>query len=143
MATTRPVKVTDQASEKGTAYQLESGTLHPLGAVPDAEGVNFSLFSEHATSVELLLFAEPNAAEPMQVIQLDPQQNQTFHFWHVYVRGLKPGAHYAYRLDGPHGPQDLQGQGHRFNHSKVVIDPYSRGNATALWSRTDAISHGD
>jgi isoamylase len=143
MTTTNPVNVTDPASEKGTAYQVEPGRLHPLGAVPDAEGVNFSLFSEYATAVELLLFAEPNAPDPMQVIRLDPQQNRTFHFWHVYVRGLKAGAHYAYRLDGPHSPQDLQGQGHRFNLNKVLIDPYSRGNAIALWSRTEAISSGD
>jgi isoamylase len=143
MATTYPVQGTDLASEQGTAYQVEPGRLHPLGAVSDAEGVNFSLFSEHATSVELLLFAEPNAPEPAQVIRLDPQQNRTFHFWHVYVRGLKPGVHYAYRLDGPHDPQDLHEQGHRFNHNKVLIDPYSRGNATALWSRADALSPGD
>ncbi len=97
-------------------YHVEQGgATHPLGAVPDEQGVNFSLFSEHATSVELLLFAEHNDPEPLQIIQLDPVKNRTFHFWHVYVRDLKPGMHYAYRLDGP---QDLHGEGDRSGLSR-------------------------
>lgn len=121
-------------------YQVEAGAMHPLGAVPDEQGVNFSLFSEHATSVELLLFAEHNDPEPLQTIQLDPVTNRTFHFWHVYVRGLQPGMHYAYRLDGP---QDLHGEGDRFNKNKVVLDPYARGITDALWSRTAACTPDD
>jgi glycogen operon protein len=72
-------------------YHIETGVAHPLGAVPDEYGVNFSLFSEHATSVELLLFAKHDDPQPFQVILLDPIQHRTFHFWHVYVRGLRPG----------------------------------------------------
>jgi isoamylase len=121
-------------------YQVEPGATHPLGAVPDEQGVNFSLFSEHATSVELLLFTEHNDPEPLQIIQLDPVTNRTFHFWHVYVRELQPGMHYAYRLDGP---QDLHGKGNRFNKKKVVIDPYSKGITDALWSRTAACTPDD
>ena len=121
-------------------YQIEPGAAHPLGAVPDEQGVNFSLFSEHATSVELLLFAEHNDPEPLQVIPLDPVINRTFHFWHVHVRGLQPGMHYAYRLDGP---QDTHETGNRFNKNKVVIDPYTRGITTALWSRAGATGPDD
>ena len=95
-------------------YQLEPGKPRPLGATPDANGVNFSLFSAHATSVELLLFAEQTSLEPLQTIPLDPFKHYTFHFWHVYVKGLKPGIHYAYRLDGP---DDVHGNGDRFNRN--------------------------
>ncbi len=116
-------------------YQIEPGKAHPLGAMPDAHGVNFSLFSEHATSVELLLFTKHNDPEPVQVIPLEPQTHRTFHFWHVYVRGLKAGMHYAYRLDGP---QDVRETGNRFNRNKVVLDPYARGITTSLWNRADA-----
>lgn len=121
-------------------YQTKPGSPHPLGAVPDANGVNFSLFSEHATYVELLLFAEHDDLEPLQTIPLDPLEHRTFHFWHIHVIGLKPGFHYAYRLDGP---QDLQGTGNRFNRNKVVIDPYARGNTCTLWSRADASGPND
>ncbi len=113
-----------------TGYTTSPGRAHPLGARPDAEGVNFSLYSQNATSVQLLLFATYNDPEPMQVITLDEAENRTFHFWHVYVRGPRPGVHYAYRVDGP---RDLHGAGHRFNPNKVLVDPYAHGNTSRLW----------
>jgi isoamylase len=64
--------------------------------------------------VELLLFAAHDALEPFQVIRLDPTTNKSFHFWHVFVRGLEAGAHYAYRVDGPFDPAS----GHRFDRKK-------------------------
>jgi isoamylase len=121
-------------------YEVQPGKPHPLGATPDSQGVNFVLFSEHATSVTLLLFDTSNSLNPLQVIPLEPMQHRTFHFWHAYVRGLQPGAHYAYRLDGP---QDLHSGGHRFNPKKVLIDPYARGNNTSLWKRVDATGEVD
>jgi glycogen operon protein len=110
------------------------GSPHPLGATPRPDGVNFSLFSEHATGVELLLFAAHDAPEPSQVIRMDPYVNKTFHFWHVFVNALGPGAHYAYRVEGPFNPS----AGHRFNRNKVLIDPYARGNTNSLWERASA-----
>ena len=65
--------------------------------------------------------------------------NKTFHFWHVFVEKLKPGMHYAYRIDGPH---DLS-RGHRFNQNKVLIDPYSKGNTNNLWDRVRACGPED
>ena len=121
-------------------YQIEAGKSVPLGATPDANGVNFSLFSEQAISVELLLFAEQTSLEPMQIIPLDPLKHCTFHCWHVYVRGLRPGVHYAYRLDGP---SDLHSRGHRFNRNKVLIGPYAKAITTALWSRSAASGPDD
>ena len=112
-------------------YAVEPGSSHPLGATPQPDGVNFSLFSGNATDVELLLFATHDAPQPFQIIRLDPYLNKTFHFWHVFVRGLPAGSHYAYRADGPFNPA----AGHRFNSNKVLIDPYARGNTNALWNR--------
>jgi len=123
-----------------TRYTTAPGRAHPLGAIPDATGVNFSVFSRNATAVELLLFDEHDQPEPIQIIQLDPAVNKTFFFWHVYVEGLRPGVHYAYRVDGP---TDLQGQGFRFNRNKVLIDPYARGDTSTLWKRADACGPGD
>lgn len=123
-----------------TTYQVESGSPHPLGATSDRHGVNFSIFSEHATSVELLLFDKHDDLEPIQIIELDPKINKTFHFWHVYVKRLKPSTFYIYRVDGP---QDLHRAGHRFNRHKVLIDPYAKGNTNTLWNRVDALGAKD
>ena len=131
---------TSQTESTNTPYQIEPGRTHPLGATPKEEGVNFAIFSEHATSVELLLFENPTDPEPIQVIHLDPKTNKTFHFWHVLVKGLKPGAGYAYRVDGP---QDLHGAGHRFNKNKVLLDPYAKCNSNVLWNRIDAVGDED
>jgi glycogen operon protein len=76
--------------------------------------------------------------EPFQTVRFDPYVNKTFHIWHVFVRGLKPGVHYAYRVDGP---SDSAGQ--RFNRNKVLIDPYARGNSNALWDRASACTPED
>jgi glycogen operon protein len=120
--------------------QATAGKPHPLGAVPDAGGVSFSLFSRSATAVDLLLFDEHDDREPAQVVRLDPAVNKTFFFWHVYVQGLRPGAHYAYRVDGP---RDQHHTGMRFNPNKVLIDPYARGNTQSLWRRVDACGPDD
>ena len=122
-----------------SAFTVEAGSPHPLGASPGPEGVNFSVFSGNATGVELLIFAAHDSPEPFQVIHLDPLVNKSFHFWHVFVRGLRSGAHYALRVDGPNVPP----AGHRFNRNKVLIDPYSRGNTNTLWKRSAACGPDD
>src|SRR5260221_13356698 len=109
----------------------EPGTPHPLGIMVSPAGANFSLFSQAATEVELLLFDGPTALEPSQTVRLDPFRNKTFHFWHVFVRGCGPGIFYAFRVDGPADPA----AGHRFNPNKVLISPYARGICKQLWKR--------
>jgi glycogen operon protein len=123
----------------GPPFAVETGRPHPLGAVPDQSGVNFAVFSEHATSVELLLFGNHDDAEPHQVVKLDPRFNKSFQIWHVYVRGIEPGWHYAYRVDGPQQRHD----GHRFNPRKVLLDPYAKGTTSTLWDRAAACGDGD
>ncbi len=121
-------------------YEAAVGHPHPLGANLCEDGVNFSIFSENATGVELLLFADPTEIEPFQTIALDPLMNKTYRFWHVLVLGLQPGIGYAYRIDGPFEPHN---QGNRFNRNKVVIDPYARGNSAMLWNRGSACGPDD
>lgn len=95
------------------------GSPYPLGATWDGEGVNFALFSEHATKVELVLFdPEKNERETARV-KLTERTNLT---WHTYLPGIGPGQHYGYRVYGPYEPEN----GHRFNPGKLLIDPYAK-----------------
>ena len=120
-------------------YNIKRGTPHPPGATVTKSGVNFSVFSQDATEVQLLLFDKPNDLEPVEVINLDPVEHRTFHFWHVFVENAKQGMGYAYRKNGPFEP----GNGYRFSKNKVLIDPYAKGLANKLWNRTDACGFGD
>jgi glycogen operon protein len=120
-------------------FKIEPGSAHPPGITVRPEGVNFSLFSENATEIVLLLFDSPSAEQPIQTIRLDPFLNKTFHFWHVFVRGCGPGAYYGFRVAGPNNPA----AGHRFNPNKVLISPYARGITRLLWKRADAIGPHD
>ena len=98
------------------------GTPYPLGASWDGAGVNFALFSQHATGVELCLFDAPESEiESARV----PLRERTNCVWHTYLPGVAPGQLYAYRVDGPYEPAD----GHRFNRHKVLLDPYARALA--------------
>jgi pullulanase/glycogen debranching enzyme len=128
-----------QLAKPPATHAIRPGRPHPLGATPDAYGVNFAIFARHATGVELLLFDSYDNAEPTQVIPLDPGSNKSFFFWHVYVEGLCSGAHYAYRIEGP---LDLS-TGRRFNRNKVLIDPYARGNTRASRNRVGACGPED
>ncbi len=105
-------------------FEALPGKKHPPGAVVEEDGVNFALFSEDATGVELLLFEEPTDKKPVFTYVFDPEDNRSYSFWHVKVVGATAGMGYAYRVDGPDEPQN----GHRFDRSKVLVDPYSRIN---------------
>ncbi len=115
------------------------GQPHPLGATVVNGGVNFSVFSQHATEVELLLFDEEDLIEPAQVIRMSPRENRSFHFWHVLVEGVGPGLHYAFRADGPVKPE----AGLRFDSEKMLLDPYARGTFIGLWDRNSATRTGN
>ena len=127
------------APAKVPAFTTEVGAPHPLGATVKHDGVNFSVYSGDATGIELLLFEKHDSPQPFQVIHLEPSKNKTFHFWHIFVKGLKAGAHYALRVKGPWVPN----AGLRYNRNKVLIDPYSRGNNDKVWNRANACDDSD
>ena len=136
---TKKLKTARRRAMSSAPYDVRPGRAHPPGATVTDEGTNFSVFSQHATGVELLLFNEHDDPEPVQAIRLDPRTNLTFHFWHIFVEGLRAGMHYAYRVYGPWEPWN----GHRFNPRKVLIDPYAKGNSNALWDRVRACDAED
>jgi isoamylase len=103
------------------------GQPYPLGPTWDGEGVNFALYSEHAEKVELCLFDSLGKRETHRV-QL---REQTDMVWHGYLPELRPGQLYGYRVYGPYAPE----QGHRFNHNKLLLDPYGKQvQGTVRWS---------
>jgi glycogen operon protein len=90
-----------------------------LGATWDGSGVNFALFSENATGVELCLFNGPGGDQETARIPVTERTNQV---WHLYLPEVRPGQRYGYRVHGPYDPE----QGHRFNHAKLLLDPYAK-----------------
>ena len=120
------VRKSNASKADGEMYSIASGTPLHQGAHLASDGVNFALFSRHATRVWLLLFANVDADLPFQTIELDRVHHKTGDIWHVRVLGAGRGLVYAYRVDGPTLPE----KGHRFDASKILLDPY----ATALAS---------
>jgi isoamylase len=107
-----------------TAYKISEGSPFPLGASWDGSGVNFALFSAHATAVDLCLF-DADGTRELERIRLPEYTDE---IWHIYIRGLSPGAVYGYRVHGPYDPQN----GHRFNPNKLLMDPYAKEHVGAL-----------
>src|SRR4029453_3479794 len=120
--------------------QETEGQSSPLGATLSREGVNFSVYSKHATGIELLLFDRVEDVRPSRLIRLAPSINRTYHYWHVFVPGVKVGQLYGYRVEGPFDPT----RGMRFDPNKVLIDPYGRGTVVPKkYSREAAQNEGD
>ena len=111
----------------------DAGHAHPVGATVVEGGVNFSVFSENAATVELLLFAHPADVEPVIVVPLV----RDYHFWHAFVPGVRTGTAYAFRAAGP------TGGAFRFDHDKVLLDPCAREVFTPMWRRAAAAAPGD
>ena len=120
-----PSKKTAPASSAGSAAPvvlqrspMREGQPHPLGATWDGLGVNFALFSAHATKVELCIFDEAGETE-LERIELPEYTDEV---WHGYLSNARPGTVYAYRVHGPYEPE----AGHRFNPNKLLLDPYAK-----------------
>ncbi len=101
---------------------VRNGVPSPFGARRLGSGVNFAVFSRHASSVQLELFERPEDERPSRVIPLDPLRHRTGDVWHVWIEGLHPGQLYGYRVDGPYCPSE---GGHRFNAHKLLLDPFA------------------
>jgi isoamylase len=111
-------KYISQTSERA---DVRAGSPLPLGTQERAGGVNFALFSRHASRVRLELFDHPEHTVPARIIDLDSACNRTGDVWHIWVAGIGPGQFYAYRVDGPYAP----GEGHRFNFNRLLLDPFA------------------
>lgn len=101
------------------------GSPYPLGATWDGEGVNFALYADNATSVELCFFSTREDEVETYKIKLI---ERTHHVWHAYFPSIRPGQLYGYRVHGNYDPQN----GHRFNPSKLLIDPYAKAVAGTI-----------
>src|SRR5438105_672317 len=104
--------------EPSTRHEIGLGRFHPLGATLEPDGVNFALYSRHATDVFLLLF-DRDDGPPTDVIRLE---NRTRFVFHAFVHGVRAGQRYGYRVRGPFDPA----RGHRFNEHKLLLDPYAK-----------------
>lgn len=99
-----------------------NGQCFPIGSHIMEDGVNFSLYSKHATGVELVFFNQIEDTEPSRIIALDPNINKTYHYWHLFVQGVGSGQLYGWRLQGEYEPN----KGLWFDSEKVMTDPYSK-----------------
>ena len=130
----------EKVARPGSWHGPTPGSASPLGAALSPAGVNFSLFSRHATGVALLLFDRVDDAKAARIVSLDPVANRTYHYWHVFVPGVTPGQIYGYRVEGPSDPAN----GMRFDPTKILLDPYGRAVAVPdLYSRAAAREVGD
>jgi glycogen operon protein len=93
-----------------------------MGATVTGSGINFAIFSRHATRVWLLLFDQPTDGTPSYKFELDRVANRTGDIWHIHLSGVGHGQLYLYQMDGPYRPK----KGHRFNKYKPLLDPYAR-----------------
>ncbi len=108
--------------------QVWLGKPYPLGATWLGNGVNFALYSENATGVDLCLFDSLDAPQEQVRVRMTEQSDQV---WHVFLPDIKPGELYGYRVYGPYEP----GKGARFNSSKLLLDPYAKAiTGTINWA---------
>jgi len=114
--------------EHKTKKKISAGIYYPLGATLSKDGVNFAIYSQHASEVFLLLFDKPNS-EPTDVIRLE---NRTKYIWHTLVHKLKAGQIYGYKVKGDFNPAN----GMRFNENRLLIDPYAKA-LTGKFRNTD------
>ena len=106
------------------SLEVREGLPHPLGATFTGDGVNFAVFSAHATRVEVCIYDESGQNETGRVTLPE----YTDEVWHGFVPGLLPGARYGLRVHGPYEPEN----GHRFNHNKLLLDPYAKAHMGEL-----------
>ena len=108
-----------------TGPSITPGRSWPLGATLADGGVNFSVWSRHATAVDLCFFDSAEDARPSRIFRLDPPIHRTYHYWHAQVPGVGAGQLYGWRVHGPFDPA----RGYRFDGQKLLVDPYGRALA--------------
>jgi isoamylase len=113
--------------------RVRAGNPLSRGATWDRNGTNFTLFSAHATKVEVCLFDSKGVKE-IERIGLPENTDQ---IWHGYIPELRAGAVYGYRVHGPYDPM----AGHRFNPNKLLLDPYARAHMGTLIRRPECFGY--
>ena len=103
-------------------FTVENGKALPMGATLTETGVNFAVFSRHATAVTLILFESEEPGSLFKEITLNKRTNRTGDIWHCFIPGLKALSCYLYRAEGPYIPE----KGQRFNYNKTLLDPYAK-----------------
>jgi isoamylase len=111
----------DYVADVSERTEIRRGVPLPLGTHEKGGGVNFAIFSRHASHVRLELFDHPEDAIPVRLIDLDSAHNRTGDVWHVWVEGIGPGQLYAYRVGGSYEPSE----GYRFNFNRLLLDPFA------------------
>ncbi len=114
------------------SYKIRDGSRFPVGVSVTDEGVNFCIFSRHASRVELLLYENINSQDPFQTIKLDSNQNHSFFFWHVFVEKLPTGTCYTWKMDGFN---DTTETGRMFFPHKELLDPWALSVSNVGWNR--------
>ena len=110
----------------GLHDQLDAnGKPYPLGATVYAGGVNFSIFCRNGSAVDLLFFDHQDDLNPSREIALNNTYNRTYHYWHIFVKDLKAGQLYGYRIRGPYVPS----LGQWYDPDKILLDPYTKAVA--------------
>ena len=121
-----PVIKRDESKVPFEEGEVRAGNPLPIGGAHQyGDGVNFVLFSRHATGVRLELYQNAEDSSPARIIDLDPARHRTGDVWHVWLRGVRAGQLYGYRVEGPYQPEE----GHRFNPHKLLLDPHARAIA--------------
>ena len=107
--------------------RIREGSAEAHGAIWDGKGTNFTLFSAHATKVEVCLFDSAGGTETTRLAL--PEYTDLI--WHGYIPDVHPGTVYGLRVHGPYEPS----AGHRFNPNKLLLDPYARAHIGEVkWS---------
>jgi len=115
------------------------GTPYPIGSSIKNNGVNFSVFSKNAKSIELLLYKDKDDVKPSSIIKLNEEENKSYYYWHIFIEGLNAEQYYAYRVDGEYNPSKSLA----FDKSKVLIDPYAKGIYASNYNRNSAKGYGN
>ncbi|AEF85860.1 glycogen debranching enzyme GlgX [Treponema primitia ZAS-2] len=119
-------------------FIADIGKALPLGAEPTETGVNFSIFSRHATAMTLIIFESADPDSDFEEISLNKRRNRTGDIWHCHIRGLGPGTQYLYRADGPYVPE----KGFRFNPYKALLDPYAKAMTDlSVWDMAASVGY--
>src|SRR5580765_5865793 len=100
----------------------ETGSPFPLGSTHYPTGVNFSIFCRSGESVDLLFFDHEDDLNHSREFLLDTNLNKTYHYWHIFVPGVKAGQLYGYRIHGPYEPSN----GQWYDPDKILLDPYAK-----------------